>query len=329
MGTAGESGRGEGGASGRGTSGEGGKAEPEGGMGGESGSESTGGRGAMSGAGGAGGNAGASAGSSGVGGNAGASAGASGAGGAGGSSGSGGAAAGMAGSAGSGPTGFSGPDPTLYYTFDARDLSGNALADRAGSYDGTVGTSIQVEPNAPVGDAMVFPGGSTQSSIVSPNVPLADRFTLSVWIKTSAFPTGEALRPLSLGAPRPTEPIGRGWALGIVSGELRFAVHATLSEIAAFPIALDQWVHAVAVSDVPNRTIRIYRNGALADETATEDPSIIFATAGFVLGYQTTTNDRFFVGAMDELALFSGLVLTPAQSSELYALGSAGTPIRN
>jgi hypothetical protein len=175
---------------------------------------------------------------------------------------------------------------------------------------------------------MVFPGGSTQSSIVSPNVPLADRFTLSVWIKTSTFPTGEALRPLSLGAPRPTEPIGRGWALGIVSGELRFAVHATLSEIAAFPIALDEWVHAVAVSDVPNRTIRIYRNGALADEATTDDPAIIFATAGFVLGYQTTTNDRFFVGAMDELALFSGLVLTPSQISELYALGSAGSPIR-
>jgi hypothetical protein len=176
---------------------------------------------------------------------------------------------------------------------------------------------------------MVFPGGGTESSIVSPNVPLADRFTLSVWIKASAFPTGEALRPLSLGAPRPTEPIGRGWALGIVSGELRFAVHATLSEIVAFPIALDEWVHAVAVSDVPNRTIRIYRNGTLANEAMTDDPSIIFATAGFVLGYQTTTNDRFFVGAMDELALFSGLVLTPAQISELYALGSAGTPVRN
>jgi hypothetical protein len=286
-------------------------------MGGEAGSEKGGSSGA-------GGNAGASGssgsgGMSGTGGNAGPSSGASG---------SGGAAAGMSGSAGSGPTGFSGPDPTLYYTFDARDVNGGVLADRAGSYDGTVGGSIVVDQDAPVGDAMVFPGGSTASSIVSPNVPLADRFTLSVWIKTSTFPTGEALRPLSLGAPRPTEPIGRGWALGIVNAELRFAVHATLSELVAFPIALDEWVHTVAVSDVPNRTIRIYRNGVFADEATTDDPSIIFATAGFVLGYQTTTNDRFFVGAMDELALFSGIVLTPAQISELYALGNAGTPIR-
>jgi hypothetical protein len=288
-------------------------------MGGEAGGENGGSGGAVSGA---GGNAGAwsgASGSGGAGGSAGASSGASGA---------GGATAGASGTAGSGPTGFSGPDPTLYYTFDAGDLNGSVLADRAGSYDGTVGSSIGFEANAPVGDAMVFPGGTTESSIVSPNVPLADRFTLSVWIKASAFPTGEALRPLSLGAPRPTEPIGRGWALGIVSGELRFAVHATLSEIAAFPIALDEWVHTVAVSDVPNRIIRIYRNGALADEAMTDDPSIIFATAGFVLGYQTTTNDRFFVGAMDELALFSGIVLTPAQISELYALGNAGTPIR-
>jgi hypothetical protein len=207
--------------------------------------------------------------------------------------------------------------------------NGAVLTDRAGPYDGTVGSAITIDAAGPVGDAMVFPGGSTQSSIVSLSVPLADRFTLSAWLKASAFPTGQALRPLSLGAPRPTEPIGRGWALGIVSDELRFAVHATLSEIAAFPIALNEWVHAVAVSDVPNRTIRIYRNGALADEATTDDPSIVFATAGFVLGYQTTTNDRYFVGAMDELALFSGLVLTPAEIAELYALGSAGVPLRN
>jgi hypothetical protein len=91
---------------------------------------------------------------------------------------------------------------------------------------------------------------------------------------------------------------------------------------------LDEWVHTVAVSDVPNRTIRTYRNGVLADEASTDDPSIIFASAGFVLGYQTTTSDRFFVGAMDELALFSGLVLSPAQIAELYALGSAGSALR-
>jgi hypothetical protein len=203
------------------------------------------------------------------------------------------------------------------------------LADRAGSHDATVGASILVEEDAPVGDAMVFPGASTESSIVSPDVPLADRFTLSVWIKVSAFPTGDALRPLSLGAPRPTEPIGRGWALGIVRNELRFAVHATLSELVAFPVALDEWVHTVAVSDVPNRDIRIYRNGALSEQATTDDSSIVFATAGFVLGYQTTTEDRFFVGAMDELALFNDVVLLPDHISELYTLGSAGIALRN
>jgi hypothetical protein len=85
---------------------------------------------------------------------------------------------------------------------------------------------------------------------------------------------------------------------------------------------------ACAGNDERRRTMRLYKNGVLTEETATDDAVIPFGNAGFVLGYHTPTSDRYFEGAMDELVLWNDRALDDDAIAELYRLGLSAPPIR-
>lgn len=233
-------------------------------------------------------------------------------------------------------TGFSGPPPTLYWTFDDADVPSDFTVSDTGSeapdVTGAIGEGI-TRPAGQVGKSAAFPGGSVGSAVTGDgDLPESDTFTISLWMKPTSFPGGgePAQRAVNMGTPSSSSmESNRGWGIAVSDQEIGFFIFAGgLERIRTGPthnnpVPEGQWVHIVGVMDASIPVMKLYRNGSLTGQKQPSSASIDFAdpAASFLLGYHAKSESRFYIGELDEVAVWNGEVLTDAEIMELHQLG--------
>jgi len=114
---------------------------------------------------------------------------------------------------------------------------------------------------------------------------------------------------------------GVGWMLGKgVSSTMEFSVGGYTTAAQASFSETDTWTHFVGTYDSDAGTVKIYKNGELADGP-TADGSGAKSTTALRIGSQATSTAYDWDGDVDEFAIWD-VQLTPAQIS-LLSTGSA------
>jgi hypothetical protein len=226
---------------------------------------------------------------------------------------------------------YSGPAPTLYWSFDNETISGSTVSDATGTtgQDGTISaTGVTTGSTGISGEAIELDGSS---GIVTGDLPNTNTFTVSVWLETNSFPTGDSFIAVNLdNGPGAWE----GWLIGARNDEtLSFTVEGgggAAEEIivrTSSEVPLGQWTHLVGVMNEATQEIELYRDGELQEVVSLPYSEINYGSVGLVIGRHSYFNNRYFKGKVDELAIFNDAILTPAQIDELYQVGKAGQPI--
>ena len=235
----------------------------------------------------------------------------------------------VAGSASAAPTPYEsavlGDSPTGYWRLG--ESSGTTAADRTGhGYDGSfVGTPALGVPGAVAEDpdtAVAF-NGTTQYAQASYAAALnpAPPFTVEAWAKVS----GGAGTIRTVVASRAFNP-ARGYMLSVAStGEWQFLVGTGAADalvVTGPQSRLNTWTHLVATVETVGTDLHVilYVNGSFAAQRTlsmtTFSPN---PTQKLRIGADVgATPARFFPGAIDEVAVYSG-ALTPTQIANHFS----------
>lgn len=234
------------------------------------------------------------------------------------------------------PALYTGPPPTLYWTFDNETVSGSTVADVMGvsGQSGTVSTDgATVGVPGIAGEAVDLDGSN---GTVTGDVPHTNTFTVSLWLRTETYPTGDGLIAVNLdNGPGEWE----GWIIGARNSErLAFTVEgggSTFSEgqaneisaVTSAVVPVSEWIHLAGVMDGGAQEIRIYRDGALQETVTLPYSAINFGNAGLVLGKHSFFDNRYFDGQIDELAIFNDVILSADDIRDIYLVGRDGRAI--
>lgn len=162
---------------------------------------------------------------------------------------------------------------------------------------------------------------STNSSLYNTFGVSGQNFSMSIWIKPSAI----------LGTRSPilcTYGPSVGFITSLESGlTLRLARYGgaagSYDSNTSVTFTADTWAHLVVTYDsaASGGTIKIYKNGSLA-QTITSFGSSIGSSTGMVLGNDNNlANGGFYTGSMDELGIWDK-VLDSTEVTELYNSGA-------
>lgn len=206
----------------------------------------------------------------------------------------------------------------VHYTFDVADLIGNIVLDQAPA-PGFPGTLVNgpTFTTGQVGDALDLDGVNDRveagSMLLNTNT-----LTISAWVRRDGPQTG-------------TNGIVF-WRGGSTTAALNLGSHHELRYHwdggnwgwdSGLEIPDGEWCHVALVVE-PNR-VTIYRNGASAERSATHPPEA-FDTA-LVIGRDPGFGDRYFGGAIDDVAIWSR-ALSRSEVLTLYAAGSLGRAVQ-
>lgn len=188
-----------------------------------------------------------------------------------------------------------------------------------------------------VGQAMSLNGAT--AALAAPNTTLLpiDDFSLEVWIRTT--PPADLAAVVSTyecGGTCPSMVSDSQYFLyvnsaGVLAFSMRDRNGVFQQVVSTSDVADGQFHHVVAVRDVVGGTMRLYVDGGLessdplvatgmlSDEDGEMDPLII----GAQYGVASTTLERFFVGEIDELTVYT-TALDDATVTDLFDAGEAG-----
>ena len=235
------------------------------------------------------------------------------------------------------------PQLVGHWGFDETAADGTQILDQSAYADhGVLGLddddqSIRIPGK--VNNALDFATADQNRYVVS--IPHQDQlyldqssFSLAFWMKagasllpqdnnTSAYLLckGSITRNATTGA------TGKRFNIEFKNKQLRFAIDDDKNkdelQAAGAPFFTGQWVHVVALRDVPNKKLQLYMNGALVKEISTkalgigEASDLIVGNIG-ELEFLTSANAPApYKGALDELRMYNYVL----SASEITALG--------
>lgn len=220
-------------------------------------------------------------------------------------------------------SGFTGPPPILYYTFDDDHREGANLLNTVGlDNDATANASVGIGIEGPVGQAVAFDGAE---ALVSSDPPKSNRFTATMWLRPRAWPTDERRVIFNVGnGPSAWQGWGvtlrtTGQVIGFVEGGGSIANEHVAPTIDCVPPG--QWTHIAVTMD--GTVLRLYENGVLQTETSVNLSTINFGTVGLVLGYHSFFQNAYYDGDVDELAAWD-VALPEEDIAEVYFAGRDG-----
>jgi hypothetical protein len=170
-----------------------------------------------------------------------------------------------------------------------------------------------------------------RTGIVTGDVPNTNTFTVSVWLRTETYPTGDGLIAVNLdngpGA-------WQGWIIGARNNQkLAFTVEGgggigqEISAVTADTVPLSDWTHFVGIMDGAAQQIHVYRDGAFQESVSLSFSAINEGTVGLVLGRHSYFENRYYDGQIDELAIFNDVILNADDIRDIYLVGLDGRAI--
>ncbi|PIO00515.1 hypothetical protein COT72_00365, partial [archaeon CG10_big_fil_rev_8_21_14_0_10_43_11] len=198
-------------------------------------------------------------------------------------------------------------DPALlgYWDFEANDST--SAYDQSGMDNNGTITSADWVRYGKIGSAFTFDGSSDYISTGITTTPSA--FTLSAW----AYPDVTDGTLATLASKFSSGPYN-GFFLRHVNGVMYAAVYnAGTSYSSITSVSATTWAHWAMTFD--GSTIRLYKNGALADNDA---GTLGSTSAAFVIGANYAGSSERFDGIIDEVYLYNR-ALTAEEVNALYA----------
>ena len=195
-----------------------------------------------------------------------------------------------------------------YWKLD--ETSGSTYADYVGTNNAT-STNLPTPTSGRVNGAQLFNG--TSNAITAPRIANYDfavntSFTFEAWVK---HPTGSISNEEIIMERKPSS-----GALAInlkfdSSPNAKFSVrnnnYAEIFSVEGTTNLLDNnWHHIVGVRDAITNQLKIYVDGVLEDTaSAVYTAGFTSAVEGISIGWRRSTNNKFFNGSIDEVAIYN------------------------
>jgi hypothetical protein len=226
---------------------------------------------------------------------------------------------------------YNGPAPDLYWSFDSETIEDLTVHDvTTNAYDGTMNAGVTDGAEGTAGEAVVFDGAT---GIINGDLPKANTFTVSVWIKPASFPAEVDVREVAVNLGNGPD-AWEGWLISVRYTEsISFAVEGgggvsnEKRVITQSSIPLGEWTHIAGTMNSSAEEIQIYCNGVFQESLSLGFSAINFGAYNLVLGRHSYFVNYYFDGALDEFAIFNGKVLSANDIKSLYEVGNAGHSI--
>ncbi|MGE4545847.1 MAG: LamG domain-containing protein [Pedobacter sp.] len=222
------------------------------------------------------------------------------------------------------PGGSVAPTTGMISHYSMDNITGSTLTDDAGTQDGTITGATQVAGH--IGQALQFAGGGDHVSVAQNSAHefgSATDFSYALWFKTSQSTRGDILENGYNGN------TGKWSGLyvynGIFAGCIDDGTSAVFASGAtnAWTINDDEWHLGVVNFDRDGNLQRYIDAEAYGDPYDISSVGDITNTEyGMLIGMRTGTTD-YFVGQMDEIRIYSGL-LTVEEIQDMYLEGVGG-----
>jgi hypothetical protein len=219
------------------------------------------------------------------------------------------------------------PGLVSYWRLD--ETGGTLAADQLGANPGTyVNAPALGVPGALLWDsdpAAAFDGGSQCVVAGAASFGTPSSVTVEVWVAIAATKPGGWIHFLVTDS---ANDFNEGFMLGINAANAPFASFASAGAqalpAATNPLGLNTWHHLVSTFEGSTGAALLYVDGQLAGTDRLDAGIGYSADAGLVLGSQYKPylqEERFLVGALDEVALYSR-ALTPTEIAAHYLAGT-------
>jgi hypothetical protein len=205
------------------------------------------------------------------------------------------------------------------------ETSGTTVTDSLGN---SMGTLVNMEGDewvtGQVDNALDFAAGNDSSHILVADNDMiefdqTESFTISVIVKADPLTDTDDMYMVYKGASEVN--IDNGWegkwyGLSFKDQQARFAVddNVNKTELAVNltglgnPFPVNQWIHLVAVRDLSSDSLRMYLNGVqIGAEQDVTDNDISSGDLPLLIGNDYTLQSRF-IGQMDELRIYQGVL---------------------
>ena len=214
-------------------------------------------------------------------------------------------------------------DPLLkaYYRFE----NGALANDSSGEGHTLTAISVPVENiSGRFGSAITLAGDDAYSAVDHANFKPTGNFSISAWFKTGSTALQVIFQSFAYaGSKYAGSLLYINPATGLISfamGKNTGAVLGTDLQIvtSAFSVIDSKWHNIVATWD--GSDMRLYIDGILETKTAWANANAYQATNYVRIGCQNNTgsNISFFIGSLDDVAIFNGKVLTDTEINEIY-----------
>ena len=201
-----------------------------------------------------------------------------------------------------------------YWRFEGNfnDSSGNNNTTRA---QGSASTAT----NGSVGGAVSLNGTTSYLDFASTVLTSATNISISVWFYQTALASAYFyVQGVTTGCNPSSQGLGTD-----SSGHITATVGCGGAVTSTAVYSPNTWNHAVMTKDSSNN-VTLYLNGALVAGPANNNGGNSLSTGNDMVGAAWNGNVRMFFlnGKLDEVALWSGVVLTSADVSALFRAGS-------
>ena len=221
------------------------------------------------------------------------------------------------------PSGFSGPAPVVYYTFDDDHREAGAVLNAIGpDLDATPNADVGLGIDGPVGQAASFDGAR---ALMTSEPPKSDTFSVALWVRPRVWPDDERRVIINLGN---GPSAWQGWGVtirpsGVVRGFVEGGGSVANEHVAPTESCVPPglWVHIAMTMDGEN--LRLYANGVFQSATPVNLPTVDFGSVGLVLGYHSFFQNAYYDGDVDEVALWDQ-ALSEEEVAEVYFAGRDG-----
>lgn len=219
--------------------------------------------------------------------------------------------------------------PTAYYRLD--DTASTAADSGGNNLSGTIGSSVTKSVSGLLtGDsdtAMAFPGVQNSSGAVTvPRTALLEPSTtvsMEMWLRFTTTPKTYTV-PMAYGDDTVYAPYDFYFNSGKIVAQFFLSSGAL---IATSPSALSANTTYYLAATYDGTTARLFVNGAqVASASKTGTLSGYKANFGLAIGDDAGFSDPGFAGTLDEVAVYSGKVLSAAQVQNHYNAGVPPTP---
>jgi subtilisin family serine protease/PKD repeat protein len=223
--------------------------------------------------------------------------------------------------------------PVVYWRLNETSNGVAVAHDFYGVYNGTIGSAVTAGvpgPQAPAfpgfetaNTAMQFRGGSG-SVLTMPALYLSNNtVTITGWINPSGFQTGWAGVVFCRGGNTVS---GVNFGPGSPANELRYTWNNNRFDISTHLIVpTNQWSFFALVVTPAGATVYLGTNGVLNSYADTNSTSSTAFDAPLLLGEDSSSGGRYYVGLLDEVAIFKQSFL-PAQIRQLYSNALVAPP---